>query len=86
MQKELYDELISSIPEKFREDIIYEIESNHFDINGLTLENFIISCKWVLDSKKLHLRRIIHNLSKESIDKKGAEISELEDFINKIAK
>lgn len=85
MEKELYEKLISSIPEKFRDDIIHEIEFNHFDIGGITLENFIISCKWALDNKKLHLRRIIHNLSKEAIDKKMEEIRELEDFIKEIA-
>lgn len=85
MEKEHYEKLINSIPEKFKDDIIHEIESNHFDIGGLTVDNFIISCKWVLDNKKLHLRRVIHNLSKETIDERMKEIKELEDYIKEIA-
>lgn len=85
MEKEHYEKLINSIPEKFKDDIIHEIESNHFDIGGLTVDNFIISCKWVLDNKKLHLRRVIHNLSKEAIDERMKEIKELEDYIKEIA-
>lgn len=85
MKKELYDNLINTVPEKYRNDVIHEIESNHFDIGGLTLENFIISCKWVLDNRKLHLRRVIHNISKETIDLRMNEIKELEDYIKEIA-
>lgn len=85
MEKEHYEKLINSIPEKFKDDIIHEIESNHFDIRGLNVDNFIISCKWVLDNKKLHLRRVIHNLSKETIDERMKEIKELEDYIKEIA-
>lgn len=85
MEKEIYDKLINSLPEKFKDDVIHEIESNHFDIGGLTLENFIISCKWVLDNKKLHLRRVIYNLSKDSIDNRTGEIKELEEYIKEIA-
>ena len=85
MEKELYERLINSVPEIFKDDVIHEIESNHFDIGGLTLDNFIISCKWVLDNKKLHLRRVIHNLSKETIDERMKEIKELEDYIKEIA-
>lgn len=85
MEKVLYEKLISSIPEKFKDDIIHEIESEHFDIGGITLEDFIISCKWVLDNRKLHLRRVIHNLTKEMIDERMKDIKELEDYIKEIA-
>lgn len=85
MEKELYEKLISSIPEKFRNDVVHEIEFNHFDIGGITLDDFIISCKWVLDNKKLHLRRVIHNLTKESIDQRMEDIKELEEYIKEIA-
>ena len=85
MEKELYDKLISSIPEKFKNDIIHELEFNHSNIGGITLDHFIISCKSVLDNKKLYLRKVIHNLTKESIDDRMKDIKELEDYIEEIA-
>lgn len=85
MEKELYNKLISSIPEKFRNDIIQEIEFNHSNIGGIILDDFIISCRSVLDNKKLHLRKVIHNLTKESIDDRMKDIKELEDYIEEIA-
>lgn len=91
MDKELYEKLLNSLPERYKEDVKHEIEFNHMDLEPMTVDDFLITCKWVLYGKKLHLRRVISNASLEFIEKRNEEIRELENYIrnfdiNEIAK
>ena len=86
MDKELYKKLLDSVPERYRKDVEYEIEFHHMDLEPLTVDGFLIACKWVLEDKKLHLRRVISNVSMDFIESKNEEIRELENFINNFNK
>lgn len=82
MNKELYEKLLNSLPERYREDVKYEIEFHHMELEPITIDDFLIVCKWVLDNKKLHLRRVISNASLEFIESRNEEIRELENYIH----
>ena len=84
MEKELYKKLLNSVPDKFRKDVEYEIDINHMELDPMTKEDFIMICKWVLEGKKLHLRRVIQNTSMEFIENRNSELRELDDYINKL--
>lgn len=84
MEKELYEKLLNTVPEKFRKDVEDEIDFNHMELEPMIINDFILVCKWVLDGKKLHLRRVIQNASLEFIENRNTELRELEDFINKL--
>lgn len=84
MDKELYKKLLSSVPCKFKKDIEDEIDFNHMELEPMDKNDFIVICKWVLDGKKLHLRRVIENASIEYIEERNKELKELEDYINKL--
>lgn len=84
MEKELYKKLLNSVPDKFRKDVEYEIDINHMELDPMSKEDFIMVCKWVLDGKKLHLRRVIQNASIEFIEKRNSELRELDDFIDRL--
>lgn len=84
MEKELYEKLLNSVPEKFRKDVEYEIDINHMELDPMSKEDFIMICKWVLDGKKLHLRRVIQNASIEFIERRNSELRELDEYINKL--
>lgn len=84
MEKELYKKLLNSVPDKFRKDVEYEIDINHMELDTMTKEDFIMICKWVLEGKKLHLRRVIQNASMEFIENRNSELRELDEYINKL--
>lgn len=84
MDKELYQKLLNTVPEKFRKDVEDEIDFNHMELEPMTINDFITVCKWVLDGKKLHLRRVIQNASIEFIENRNSELKELEEYINKL--
>lgn len=86
MQEELYKQLLDSVPERFKKDVEYEIDFNHMELEPMTKEDFILTCKWVLDSKKLHLRRVIQNASMEFIENRNTELRELAEYIDKLEK
>lgn len=86
MDKELYIKLLNSLPERYRDDVKYEIEFHHMELEPVNIEIFLTACKWVLDNKKLHLRRVIPNASREFIETRNEEIRELEEYINNFNK
>lgn len=84
MDKQLYKKLLDSVPDKFKKDVEDEIDFNHMELEPMDKNDFITVCRWVLDGKKLHLRRVIENASIEYIEERNKELKELEDYINKL--
>lgn len=84
MDKDLYEKLLGSVPDKFKMDVQEEIDFNHMELEPMTKEDFILICKWVLDDKRLHLRRVIQNTTIEFIENRNAELKELAEFIDKL--
>lgn len=84
MDKQLYKKLLDSVPDKFKKDVEDEIDFNHMELEPMDKNDFTTVCRWVLDGKKLHLRRVIENASIEYIEERNKELKELEDYINKL--